>query len=673
MKLEKLCQPATIGSLRLRNRMVMAPMGASLCRDGCAGERIKKYFEARAKGGVGLIITGLAAIDRDYAVPDDLAVWDDKFIPGLHQLVRAVHVHGAKIFIMLWHPGRQWDVDPLPVAPSPVPCRSFLYGDRRTPRELTTGEVDELVEKFAEGARRIRDAGADGVELHGTHGYLIHQFFSPYTNVRTDRYGGSIDNRARFAVEIVHRIKEKCGVDFPIDIRMGLDHLVPGNGPDELRQIARIMEGAGVASIGASGGHNETGQDRFYGVSTATMGIAPGWTLDDARAIKAAVDIPVFAVGGLGVDLDFAESILVKGEADFIQMGRALIADPELPNKVMSGRREEVNWCIRCGECFPHDRDRLRKPDIHCSVNAFMGREADPAWKITRAVKPRKVYVAGGGPGGMEAARVAALRGHEVTLFEREGTLGGALILASVPPEKGEVAKKIGYLSHELERLGVKVVLGKELTPRMIETGRPDAVVLATGASPSIPDIPGVTGRNVFTVREILAGTGQSGDRVAVLGGGGMGSEAADYLADQGKKVTVIEIMPEEELGRMTGRGKPNRLQREVLPGLWGLARDLPRRYRLLLLKRLKEKGVRTLIGVETVEITEKGVSVKTAAGMGIIEADTVVIAAGEKANDALYRELYGKVPEVYMVGDCLGHGKLMDAIEDGAYVGLQV
>ena len=244
MKFEKLCEPGMVGKLEIRNRMILPPMAVGLCsKEGFAGERAKAYHEARARGGLGLIVTGLAAVDENYVLSDGhntvgFALYDDRFIPGIYEMIKAVHVYGTKIFIMIWHPGRQWEGPDL-VAPSPIACRSFMYGDRQVPRELTTEEVEELVEKFAEAARRARDAGADGVALHATHGYLMHQFFSPYTNKRADKYGGTLEGRARFAVEIIERIRQKCGTDFPIDIRMGQDYLVPGNGPEEVKQQRR--------------------------------------------------------------------------------------------------------------------------------------------------------------------------------------------------------------------------------------------------------------------------------------------------------------------------------------------------------------------------------------------------------------------------------------------------
>ena len=674
MKFEKLCETGRIGNLEIRNRIVMPPMAVPLCtEEGFADERIRNYYEARAKGGVGLIITGLAAIDRDFVLPGGhFAIYGDEFIPGMYEMVNAVHIHGAKIFIMLWHPGRQWH-GPNLVAPSPIACNSFMYGQRQTPRELTTGEVEDLVEKFAEGARRIQDAGADGVALHATHGYLIHQFLSPYTNRRMDRYGGSVEGRARFAVEIIESIGEKCGPDFPVDIRMGQDFLVPGNTPEEVKTLAKIMENAGVACIGASGGHHEATREKLYGGTTSTIQVPPGWELEDAETIKSAVSIPVFAVGGLGVDLELAERVLQEGKADFIQMGRPLIADPDLPIKVMTGRVDEINWCIRCGECHPHDMDNLRRPYLRCTVNAFVGRETDLEWRITPASKPKKVLVVGGGPGGMEAARVGALRGHDVTLYEKGDKLGGTMIWASKPPGKKDIEKNIEYLSHAIKRLGVKVELGVEVTPELVKKMKPDVVILATGSTPLVPEIPGVERENVVTVRDALSDKAKIGEKVVVLGGGGNGAEVATYLAERGKKVTMVRRSPPEVLEKDKGRGRPTRLQKEIFPDLWGIATELPRRYRMELIRMLGKHGVKGIVGAQPQEITDKGVTIKRIDGKHLIEADTVVLAVGDRPNQGLYGKLFAKVPELYLVGDCVEVRREMEAISEGAYVALRI
>lgn len=674
-KFRDLLNPGRIGNLELRNRIVMAPMRVGLVtNEGFIDERLKSYYVARAKGGVGLIITGTTIVDPDYARPGQhVAIYNEKVIPGLHDMIEAVHVHGAKIFIMLWHPGRQWSGSPQPIAPSSIACRSFMYGDRQVPRELTSGEVEGLVEKFVKGAKIAQIAGADGVALHGTHGYIIHQFLSPYTNARMDKYGGSLEKRTRFAVEIIERIREECGADFPIDIRLGQDFVVPGNTVKEIKVIAKILESKGLACIGASGGMHESTREKLYDGVSAPMGVPPGWELEDAEAIKSAVRIPVFAVGGLGIDLELAERVLEEGKADFIQIGRPLIADSDLPIKVTTGRLDEINWCIRCGECHPHDRDNLRKPVLRCTVNAFAGREAEFEWRVVPASKAKKVLIVGGGPGGMEAARIAALRGHEVTLYEKRDELGGELLLAVIPPGKREIERKIKYLSYEIRRLGVNVNLGIEVTPELVGKAKPDVVILATGSTPSIPQLTGIKRDNVSFVKDVLTGKAKIGEKVVIIGGGGIGAEVAYYLAEKGKRVTIVRRTTPEELEKDTGRGSPTRLQKEYLPDLWGVATDLPRRYRMILLKRLGELGVKAIFGAQTKEITEKGVILRGIDGERKIEADTVVVVGSYKPNRELYLKLFGRVPELYTIGDCVEPRRILDAIGEGAYVALRI
>jgi NADPH-dependent 2,4-dienoyl-CoA reductase/sulfur reductase-like enzyme len=364
---------------------------------------------------------------------------------------------------------------------------------------------------------------------------------------------------------------------------------------------------------------------------------------------------------------------LKRGKADFVVMGRALIADPDFPIKIMTGRMDEINWCIRCGECHPHDRDMLRRPDFRCTVNAFAGREADVQWRIIPAAKPKKVLVVGGGPGGMEAARVAALRGHHVTLYEKSDKLGGQIILAAKPPGKEEIEKTVRYLSHEIERLGVKIKLGVEVTPGLVEKIKPDAVILATGSTPIIPELPGVEHENVVTYWNVLSGEVEVGEKVVILGAGGNGAETADYLVNKGKDVTILEVLPTEVLEQDRGRGGTTRVQRETFPDLLGVATDLPRRYRTELIKRLAKHGVKAVFGAKIEKITDKGVSFRRSDGEHLIEADMVVIAVGNRPNKELYQKLFGKVPELYTVGDCVRQSRVMEAIGEGAYVALKI
>ena len=674
---EKLFEPGRIANLYIKNRIVFGPSGYPITREGFASQRVQDYYEARAKGGAGLIVLGWSSVDSTYEHPGlPLAIDSDECIAGLAKVVNAIHRHGAKVFVNAAHIGRHWEPQPgdetRPVSASNIPTRSFMYGDKVEPHELTTQEVEEMVEKFASAALRAQMAGADGVQIHGAHGYLINQFFCPATNIREDKYGGSLERRIRIAIEIIERIKERCGSDYPVAIRInGDDYMDEGNTHEQYKVIAKILEKVGYCYLSVSGGMRGSTKRRLYGGATSTMGVAPGWLIHLAEGIKSVVDIPVMAVGGLGVDLELPERVLREGKADFVVIARGLTADPELPNKAMTGRVEEINWCIRCNECHPRDRNRILYPGHMCTVNAFSGKEGE--WVINPAAKIKKILVVGGGPGGMEAARVARLRGHDVTLYEKSDELGGQILLAAKPPEKGEMAKTTIYLSHEIRRLGVKVETGVVVTPELVEKIKADAVILATGSIPSIPDIPGVDGEHVVTVWDVLSGKAKTGVTVVVLGGGVNGAETADYLAKEGKKVTIIELQPFEELQKDRGRGPITRMMKEYFPDLCGLARDVPVSYRTLLLQRLDKGGVKAIYGAETTRITDKSVIFRRADGQHEMEADTVVLAVGAKPNTELFENLTGKVPELYMVGDCVKPRREVEALNEGASVALKI
>ena len=675
MVFEKLLEPGRIGKLELRNRLIMAPMGAmGGSKEGFLNETAVKYYEVRAKGGAALINTGAVSVEPIYQYSEGKAIFSDAHIAGWVNVADAVHIHGAKIFLQLQHPGRSWWSPPRPVAPSPIPCYSFMLGNAETPRELTTLEVEDLVEKFAQAAKRGQVAGFDGVELHCAHGYLGNQFLSAAFNKRTDKYGGSLEHRTRFVVEIFERIRELCGSGFAIAIRMNGDDLYPGgNTLEDYKVVAKILENVGFCYLSVCGGTHDSTRERLYGGATQAMGVAPGWFVPLAAGIKSVVRIPVITAGGLGIDLQLAETVLQEGKADFIAIGRPLLADPELPNKVRTGRLYDINWCIQCTECHPHDKDYIKTPHTRCTVNAFMEKEADPSWAITPAVKPKKIVVVGGGPGGMEAARVAKLRRHDVTLYEKSSELGGQIIVAAKPPWKEGMARTVGYLSDQMRKLGVKVEMGVKATPELIEKVRPDAVILATGSSPDFPDIPGIKGKNVVANRDVLSGEAETGQKVVILGGNVQGAETADFLASQGKKVTILIRRTLEVLERDTGRGPITPLMKEYLPDLCGIARDVGRRFREELLQRLDRGGVKAIYGCRLNEITDKGVKITRVDGKHLIEADTVVLALGSKPNNKLYGKLWGKVPELYMVGDCIKPRTEMEAISEGAEVGLKV
>jgi len=640
--LTKLFEPINIGTLDVRNRIVMPPMVTNYGSDtGAVSQRLIDYHVERAKGGVGLGIVEATCVDSPVGrlSPTQLCIDSDKFIPRLNDLAEAVQVYGARIAIQLHHSGRQTTLVATegrrPVSPSTVPCPPL--GTR--PRRLTVKEIESLVEKYAEGARRAKAAGFDAVELHGAHGYLIQQFLSPYTNKRRDRYGGDPQRRITFAIDVVESVREKVGSSFPVIMRLsGNEYVEGGLTIEDTKIIARELEEAGVDAIHMSAGLRES-----YAWSVQPMAVPRGCLVHLAEETKKAVSIPVIAVGRIN-DPALAETIIREGKADLVSMGRALIADPELPRKASEGRLDDIRVCVACNQCVM--RMGLCLP-VSCTVNAAAGRERERKISPTKATK--RVLVIGGGPAGMEAARVAALRGHTVTLIEREERLGGQLVLAATPPHKEELENEIKYLVSHIKKLGVKIELGKEATIRTVEEMKPDTVILATGAAPLIPIIPGVDRKSVVTAWDVLKGKVTVGKNVVVAGGGMVGLETAEFLAAKGISVIVVEMLSHVGI-------------------------DMESRSRYLLLQRLVKCRVEILTGVRVEEITESGVSVTNEKGnRQHLPAETVVLALGAIPIRELADSLKGKVRELYIVGDCLKPRKAMEAIHGGFYVACEL
>jgi 2,4-dienoyl-CoA reductase-like NADH-dependent reductase (Old Yellow Enzyme family)/thioredoxin reductase len=626
--------------MELRNRIVMPPVATQYgSEEGYVTERTKNHYEARARGGAALIIVEYTYVHpRGQARANQLGISDDKFLPGLRELVQVIHKHGAKAAIQLHHAGRMAKsalTGMQPVAPSAVPSRSG-----EVPKELTVDEIADIVAAFGEAAIRAKTVGFDGVEIHGAHGYLIDQFLSPSTNKRQDSYGGDLPNRARFLIEVIKAVRGVVGSDYPVWCRInGKEYGVEeGTSLEDAQETARMAQEAGADAIHVSAG----GPGNPTSLTSPTF--APAVIADLAQGIKKAVSVPVIAVGRITAEA--AERVLAEGKADLIAIGKGLLADPELPNKVASGRLEDIVPCTVCMGCL----DDLSSPavaGIRCQVNATLGREAE--YRIVPAREPRKVLVVGGGPAGMEAARVAAFRGHQVTLWEGKSRLGGQLVQAAIPPHKDRIGPLTRYLQTQLNKLEVKIELGKEATAAMIEEFRPEVVVLATGARPLLPDIPGLDRTHVVQAGDVLEGKVGVGNKVVVIGGELVGCETAEFLADKGKRVTVTRRGPEMAL--------------RVGPTL-----------RRFFLDRLREKGVTLLTEIIYNEVTPRGLVVTTKEGeRRTIEADAIVLAAGAIPNRGLYEEIKGKAPEVYLVGDCVEPRTIRDAIAEGYRIALEI
>ena len=634
-----LCQPFTMGNMALKNRMVMPPMVVRYATDdGYITDRSISYYEARARGGAGLIIQEATYVHpKGQIIANQPSISNDKFIPRLSDLVRAIHRHGTKIAIQLVHGGRAayLSTGVQTLAPSPIAAPGYVV-----PKEMTSAEIAEIVEHFAEAAIRAKCAGYDGIEVHAAHGYLIDQFISLASNHRRDEYGGSVENRTRLLTQVIKAIKQATGNGFPVWCRInGKEFGVQGGETlEDAKEVARMAEDAGAIAIHVSA----AGPTSPINLTTPTF--TPAIIADLAAEIKSAVRVPVIAVGRKTPEV--GERLLSHGKADLIAFARALFADPELPNKVCEGRLDEIRPCILCFLC----RDDLRfNPvvGIRCSVNTAMGKEA--SYQITKASRPKKVLVVGGGPAGMEAARVAALRGHQVSLWEKEPSLGGQLKVACVAPHKDRIGALLTYFVTELKRLGVDVRVRTEATPEKITQFAPDTLVAATGVRPVVPQIPGLDKARPVQAVDILLGKAKAGDKAVVIGGELVGSEVAEFLARKGKKVTMVRRGPE--------------MAQKVSPSL-----------RSFLLERLRNAGISMLAGVTYDRATEEGLIITTKDGeKKTIEADTVVIAAGAVPEQSLYQEIEDRVAEIYLVGDSVLPRRIGEAVAEGFQTGLAI
>jgi 2,4-dienoyl-CoA reductase-like NADH-dependent reductase (Old Yellow Enzyme family)/thioredoxin reductase len=641
-RFKKVFEPTSIGRMQLKNRIVMPPMGTGYAeKDGTIGQRMLDYYEARTRGGTGLIIVEGSPPGLQCARPQQVSLGDDKFIPEWQKLADVAHKHNARIAIQLMHSTMEiWDGKAVQVGPSPVIVPTRVMGiSGEPPHELTAAEIAERVEWFASAARRAKEASFDGAEIHGAHQYLVAAFLSSATNRRKDKYGGPVENKARFLLEILQAIREEVGPDFPVWVRLNAQEWGVENGVtiEETKQVVPLAVAAGSQAIHVSG----------YGagsyITTAPISDTPGFLVPMAEEVKKLTNVPVIAVGRL--DLELGEKILEEGKADLIAIGRRLLADPDLPNKVAEGKLGEVIPCIGCMECIERLAFDERGEGVTCTINPTTGREK--AYQIKPLRKAKNVVIVGGGPAGMQAAIVAAQRGHRVTLFEKNAKLGGQLNIAALPPFKGDIFPWINYLVKQVEKDGVKAKLNTDVTAETVIEGNPDAVVIAIGGTPAMPGIAGIDKSNVVTARDVLSGKAKTGQNVVIIGGGMVGCETGHYLAQQGKTVTIIEILKR-------------------------MANDMFPMARRRLMDGLRSKKVTLLTSATCEEIKKDSVQITTAEGKKeTIPADTVIIAVGHKANERLYKALEGKVPEIYCIGDSAEPRRILEAVKEGYRTGL--
>lgn len=648
MKCEKyplLFEPTKIGNIKLKNRIAMSAMGTGFANhDGTASDRIIRYYEERAKGGAGLIFTEICRIDGETGLGNfnQLGAYEGYQMKSLRSLTEAVHRHDTKIFLQLHHPGRVAQRLLLggkqAVAPSAIPDKVVA----EMPRELTTEECEALVKKFCVGAYIAKAAGFDGIELHAAHGYLINQFMSPYSNKRTDKYGGNFIGRMRFITEIILGIRYQAAPGFPICVKIDGDEFVEGGmGLEEWVKIARYLENLGVSCLDVSCGIHETG----YTIIEPNC-YKEGWKKNLAKTIKENVKIPVIAVNTVK-HAGFAEQLLEEGVSDIVSCGRAFLADPNWPVKARCGQENLTRKCIACVHCFAVASTGC---PIECTINPQMGREnlyGDD--KLARDGAGRKVAVIGGGPAGMQAALVLKKRGFEPVLFESGSKLGGTMNLADQPPHKELMAEFIDTMSEEMRHYGIEVRLNTKATVEEIKKLNPYGVFVACGGKPIVPSVPGIRNSNVYLYKDILdKSVVLKGKNVAVIGGGDTGLEVADYLCAD-NCVSVIEMRND-------------------------VGTDLFRTAKLCMLRRLEEAHVDIVTGKALKEVTDTGIILEDSfSGVRTSrDADALVLALGISPDETATKQFEDAFDKVVFAGNSEAGGTIAEAIRhanDKAFV----
>jgi 2,4-dienoyl-CoA reductase-like NADH-dependent reductase (Old Yellow Enzyme family)/thioredoxin reductase len=682
---EHLYSPISIGKVQLQNRIVKTAAQTYLFDSGDRrfGPYAKAFYGAVAKGGVGMIIVETPAMEWPLADEGDrrLRVDDDKYLKDIEELAKTIHAGGIPCFMQFYHRGPWGGIYAniaKRVAASPVTFPSvFDVHEEEPPAALTIDEIEELVERYAASAGRLADCGFDGVEIHAGADHLLDTFLSRFWNRRDDQYGAqNWENRTRFLLEIIAAVRKRCGADFAIQVFLnGVEFGVGDEGLslDENKTLAMICEKAGADSLHIRshwvGMHQGSylSDTLFYPEPHIPLSEFPkemDWThygsrcnLPLATAIKQVVNIPVMSV--CGFDVPTGDDAIREGKCDLIGMNRRIFADAEYPNKMRTGRALEVQPCTKCGHC-----SSTYNVPRHCRINACFGTDS---YELNPLVSKKKVLVVGGGPAGMQTARVAAWRGHDVTLWEKGKYLGGSMSLAAMV--KGfkveDVREVIWFLRRQVKKYGVKVQLGKEIDAAAIEAFAPDVVILATGGKPQLPDVPGVYGKNVVrssdlygtlqfylrllgpkTLRDLTAAWMPVGKSAVIIGGAIQGCQLGEFLVKRGRKVTIVDT--DTELGKSMYPERRTRLF------YW-----------------FDKKGVERLAGVQLVEITKAGLTLITQEGeKRTIEADSVICALPFAGDHTLEDALEGKIPEVYSIGDCEEPGLIPDATSAGWKIG---
>jgi 2,4-dienoyl-CoA reductase-like NADH-dependent reductase (Old Yellow Enzyme family)/thioredoxin reductase len=642
---QHLLSPLQIRSLSLANRLVMPPMGTALGNfDSTVSEANLAYMKRRVQSGVGLIITEIAAVHPSGLVsPVSLGVWDDKFIPGLSKMADVIHAGGAKAALQLHHSGREnYFLLKQKNAVAPSAVSSFVYGFLGKPREMTLAEIEEIIKSFGEGAKRAKNAGFDMVELHGAHGYLLMQFLSAHSNLRQDQYGGDFKSRARFMLECLREARSQVGPDFPISIRIsGEECIKDGYTISDMQTIIPDLVRAGADVLNVSfGTHGNAEVNVDTPNASAPVEYSPGFKSYLARKVKEVATVPVISVGRY-TDPQAMDEVLARGDADMIAVGRQHLADPDFLKNALAGHPEDTLECLACNQgCI--ERLALEAKPVRCAINPQTGQE------LLCPEEPDKVrhnvWVVGGGPAGLTAASEAARLGHTVTLFERESRTGGNVRYAALAPHKEVYTRYIRTLTEKCRKQRVVIKTGIEITEEAIEQGKPEVVILATGAEKTTCPVEGVNSSVVCDAWQILDGTVQPQSPVVVIGGGLVGLETADFLREKGiRDITVVEMLVRPPVLPQAAHGQ-------------------------MLYRRLQETGAKLMFGTTVKKIEEKAVIVEVkGAEKKLAPVAQVIMAIGVTPRTALKDMLAKKRIRHFVVGDAVAPRRIIEATEEGA------
>ena len=639
-KYEHLLSPIKIGETTVKNRIFMPPLSTNLADKGYVTDELVEHYKARAKGGVGLFVTEVVTVEPTYCyLPGDMCIYDDSFIPGWKKLADGVHEYGAKILPQLFHPAHM--AFPLPGTPRLIaPSNGGPYYAQEAPRAVTREELKVIIRQFGEAAKRAQIAGADGVEIHAAHAHgLLGGFLSPLYNKRTDEYGGDIDHRLRLTLEVIEEVRRVCGKNFIIDVRIsGSEYTDGGLNLNDMIYVAKQLEKAGVDFLHVSGGTTIA-----RGSSIPAPGTPMGSHAATAAEIKKYVSIPVATVGRI-TEPWIAEELIANGKADICMIGRANLCDPEFANKVAAEKADDIRPCIGCLRCLNGIMFGKR---VACTVNPSFELENEDT--LAPAAEKKNVLVIGSGPAGMEAAFVAAKRGHHVVLCEKEAELGGLMRIAAVPIAKQDLTRLIQYMARRLEGAGVEVRLNCAVDQAMLEGEfKGYEVIAGAGAQPIV--VPAFTGfKQWMTADDVRAGRAFPGRKIVVIGGGSVGCETADYLAPlvndlypRNREITLLEMAP----GVMASESGPGRS---------------------LLVQRMMAKGVQMICGARVEKVDESSIwYTKDGQQHCIADADTLVLAMGYKADPALEEMLKAAGASYHLIGDANKVGTIKDAIGAG-------